>query len=215
MHKGFKFDNTYQVVIRSGETGDVLFEDNGHNDISDDFITTDGTIFGIRNSVTNSPRCFLLPDGALWSGFTFDRTNPYAPYSTSASNVGDNSADALYKSRNDSGCSLTNPYGVGNASPNKWKLFYRWSNLPINLTLRAFGLTSMDPSISQFSVGIPNNSGDPSQFPHSQTTFVPLTLVVLPSGILVRGRNPVSPGNVGTQTPDILEITYYLSILGA
>lgn len=214
MVKGLIFDNTYELVIRSGETGEVLLSQEGHNDISDDFIASRGKLFVNAYGGTPEPWCFLLPDGSAWSGFTWDRTNPWAPYSVTANNLGDTNADALYKAKTDTGCSLTAP----STSPNtttKWRLFFRWSNLPINLSLRAFGLTGWQDNPQNFQFGMPSNSGDPGSSTHIQTIFVPQTLVVLPSAVTVRGRNVSTPSSSAGQTPDVLEITYYLSVLGA
>lgn len=207
-----KFDNTYVITVRSGETGEILREQDGHNTISDDFLCGRGHVFtnhyltGGSSPSTGAPYCFLLPDGASWTGFSWDRTNPWAPYSTTANAIVDTGADPLYKAMTSTGCSLTKPFDTGNPL-NKWKLFYRWSLLPINLQLKAFGLTGWQDNVTAFVFGA---SGA-----QQQTTFVPQTLVVLPVSILVRGRNVSVPSPVSAQTPDVLEITYYLSIVGA
>jgi hypothetical protein len=210
---GLKYDNTFVLTVRSGETGEILCKQEGHNDISDDFLCGRGHIFTNHYLANAFPWCFLLPDGSAWAGFVWDRTNPWAPYCTTANNLGDINADALYKSKIDTGCSLTVPFDTGNPV-NKWKLFYRWSNLPIDLQLKAFGLTGWQDNPPNFIFGMPAQSGDPSGTP-KQTTFLPQTLVTLPAAILVRGRNVSVPNAVAAQTPDILEITYYLSIVGA
>lgn len=202
-----KFDNAYVITVRSGETGDVLFEQGGHNTIADDFLCGYGKVFVNSNLANGLPYCFLLPDGAAWAGFSWDRTNPWAPYCTTANNVVDTGADLLYKATNSAGCSITNPYAAGNTGTNKWKLFYRWSLLPINLQLKAFGLTGWQSDVTAFFFGASSNQ--------QQTTFVPQTLVTLPVSILVRGRNVSVPNAVPAQTPDVLEVTYYLSIVGA
>ncbi len=202
-----KFDNTYVVTVRSGETGNVLLEQNGRNTISDDFLCARGKVFVSDNFVDGLPYCFLLPDGAAWTGFSWDRTNPWAPYCTTANNVVDTGAQVLYNATTSTGCSITKPYDTGNANVNKWKLFYRWSLLPINLQLKAFGLTGWQSNVTAYAVGASANQ--------QQTTFVPQTLVVLPVSILVRGRNVSTPNPVAAQTPDVLEVTYFLSIVGA
>ena len=212
---GLKFDNTFELTIRSGETGEVLHQVSGHNDISDDFLCGRGKIFTSHYRAPGQPQpwCFLLPDGGAWTsgqwvtqGSVFDRKNPWAPYCTTANNIVDTGADMLYKAKTDVGCTFTDPRAGTNAT-NNWRCFYRWSLLPINLQLKAFGLTGWQDNPPSFMFGASSNQ--------QQTTFVPQTLVVLPASILVRGRNATVPNVIPSQTPDILEITYYLAIVGA
>lgn len=204
-----KFDNTYVVTVRSGETGDVLFEQDGHNTISDDLLCPYGKIFVSGNLSNSLPYCFLLPDGTAWTGFSWDRTNPWAPYCTTANNIVDTGANVLYavtsSNPTEGSQTVVSPYFSGNV--NKWKLFYRWSLLPIDLQLKAFGLTGWQSNVTAYYFGASNNQ--------QQTTFIPQTLVVLPASILVRGRNVSVPNPVAAQTPDVLEVSYFLSIVGA
>lgn len=197
------FDNHIELVVRSGETGEIKDTFVQHNAISDDFLVGTGRIFS--NESLNGfpgygePYCFLLPDGAAWTGFVWDRKNPWAPYSCTAQRTGDQNVgvDAYYKSK-----TYTAPNGSGNPT-NKHKLFYQWSALPQDITLKAVGLTGLQEPL--YGVNIYGISDNPM-------IFVPQTLVILPSSILVKGRNAV--GGVPTQTPDILEVSYFLSIVG-
>jgi hypothetical protein len=197
-----KFKNEVTVKLISGATNEVLLDETKENAISDDFLCPTGYIYqnGVHGSET--PYCFLLPDGPNWTGFVYDRQNPWAPYSTTASNYIDNTADPLWKSyAASSSGTYTAPYGVLGTT----QLFFQWSNLPVNLELRGIGLTAVQSNNG-------NNGDVPDQWfgavADEPVIFVPETLVILPSAILVHGRN----GGVGT--PDILQITYTLSVVG-
>jgi hypothetical protein len=208
-----KVDNKVLITIRDGETGDVKFQTTEHNDIADDFLCGRGVIFAnnIQNDSTR-PFCFLLPDGGSWSGFVFDPANPSAPYCIQPNNYNhlgaqvDALADQTFKTHSGAvgiGGGLQPPYGqsggLDNSTQGKWKLFFRWTALPTDFTLRAIGLTGWQTNNQDFIFG-----GEAAP-----AVFVPDTLVVLPSGILVKGRN------AGAQTPDTLEVSYFLSIVGA
>jgi hypothetical protein len=196
-----KFENEVTVTVRSGKTNEILFDTTKENAISDDFLCSTGNIYQSGTGGSDSPYCFLLPDGPNWTGFVFDRQNPWAPYSTSVNNYLDNSADPLWKSYSaGSSGTYTPPFGVLGTT----QLFFQWSNLPTDLELRGIGLTALQ-SI--------NNAGDVPDaifgaITDQPTIFVPQTLVILPSAILVHGRD----GGLGT--PDILQITYTLSVVG-
>ncbi len=209
-----KFHNSVELVVRSGVTGEEIFayKDNA---ISDDFLVTYGRLYTNTSlngdSFHNQPVCFLLPDDpvpgpsspwTLWNtatGGTLPRMDPWAPYCYSASNSQDSSADQLYKTK---GTGLPGYTPPSLATGFRHKLFYSWSNLPVNLQLKAIGLTDMQPEIYlEYAMGVVGN-GLPA-------IFVPQTLVVLAQSILVHGRNG------GATTPDILEISYFLSVVGA
>jgi hypothetical protein len=197
-----KFDNEVTVTVRSGKTNEVLFDTTKKNAISDDFLCPTQNIYQNGVHGTETPYCFLLPDGPNWNGFVYDRQNPWAPYCTSVNNYLDNSADPLWKSYSgaDSG-TYTPPFGILGTT----QMFFQWSNLPADLELRGIGLTAVQSSNG--------NTGDiPDQWFGALTNvpviFVPETLVILPSAILVHGRD----GGLGT--PDILQITYTLSVVG-
>lgn len=198
-----QFNNHIELVVRSGDTGEVKETFVQHNAISDDFLCTSGYIF-INESLNGWPTygfpyCFLLPDGAAWTGFVWDRTNPWAPYCCTTQRTGDqnNGVDTYYKSK-----TYTAPNGTGNPT-SKHKLFYSWSALPKDISLKAIGLTAMQEVWT--GAGICGISDNPM-------IFVPQSLVILPNAITVRGRNAVN--GVPTQTPDILEVSYFLSIVG-
>lgn len=196
-----KFHNSVEVVVKSGSTGEVEHRFQKDNSISDDLLVSLGRIF-INDSVGNSgaqnaPFAFLLPDGADWTGFVWDRTNPYAPYTATLNNTLNNSVDALWKGR----ASLTNPSA---ATGNRWKMFFTWTQLPADLQLKAIGLTALQYDVyNSQSYGIPSN-GVPCN-------FVPQALVVIPTSFLVHGAPPYG----STGVPDIVEVSYYLSVVGA
>jgi hypothetical protein len=200
------FENEVSIVVRDGATNEVKHEWHGENAISDDLLATLGhvfyTVLGGGGS-TSPPYCFLLPDGTNWSGFTYDRSNPWAPYCITANNSIDTGADTQWKSRASVGgfTPPTNPV-TGRA-----KFFFSWNNLPTDLQLRGIGLTGWQ---SETAGGDINDAsfGAGTIVNQQPTVFVPQTLVVLPSAVLVHGRNG------GSGTPDVLQISYFLSIVG-
>jgi len=124
--------------------------------------------------------------GPAWSGFTFDRRNPWAPYCATLNNSMDAAADPLY-----AGHAAAVQVGT------KWKYFYRWTKLPKDLSLKAVGLIGLE--------GDPRVAGAYNGKP---TIFNPLTLLILPQPMPVKGRNG------GAQTPDVLEVSYYVGLVG-
>ena len=138
-----------------------------------------------------------------WSGFTYDRMNPWAPYCITANNSVDNSANPQWQARQ----------GIGGYTPptntvtGKHKLFFQWSNLPLDFNLRAIGLTGWQSDVSTATL-VDYNFGAGTSVNLQPTVFVPQTLLVLPSAVLVHGRNG------GSGTPDVLQISYFLSIVG-
>jgi hypothetical protein len=204
----FKLDNNIHVCVRSGKTGQLVYDSQEHNDIADDFRCASGSAFIAALKNTSQPYCFLLPDGGDWSGFTFDPTNPSAPYCINGNDYDhtgaqqDTGADLSYKTK----AYLAPPWDpTNNATTGKWKFFFQWTALPVDFTLKAVALTAWQTSFSDFCFG-------PAASP---AIFVPETLAVLPSPITVKGRNATVPSNIATQTPDILQVSYYLSIVGA
>ena len=109
---------------------------------------------------------------------------------------------------------LLSKIGVGgytaptNTVTGRHKLFFQWNNLPLDFTLRAIGLTGwQSENTSSGDIG-DYAFGAGSTLNQQPTVFVPQTLLVLPSGVLVHGRNG------GGGTPDILQVSYFLSIVG-
>lgn len=199
-----KHDNPVEVTILSGDTGEVKYHYAGHNAISDDILGMYGRIFFTPYAASSTvPYCFILPDGAQWSGFTFDRMNPWAPYCITANNFVDNSANPQWQPRQSIG-GYTAP---SNTVTGKHKLFFQWSDLPLDFTLRAIGLTGWQSDVFTGDIG-DYAFGAGATVNLQPTVFVPQTLLVLPSGVLVHGRNG------GAGTPDVLQISYFLSIVG-
>lgn len=188
----YKFENQIEMKVLSGSTGEVLHEYTKPNAISDDFLCAYGRIF-ISDLLTGpQPYCFLLPDGANWSGFAFDRSNPWAPYCTTVNNSVDTSADTQWQTRQ----SLT----VTSSVLGQWKLFFQWTNLATDLSLKGIGLTAMQTDINDSAFGATDEA---------PVIFVPQTLVVLPAAITVHGNNG------GSGVPDVLQVSYFLSVVGS
>jgi hypothetical protein len=223
----YKFENEVELKVISGETGKVVYEWKDPNAISDDFVVggeVGGRIYEhgyIPPSTGSTPYCFLLPDdpigltnwtSGMWAaqGSVFDRQNPWAPYCTSVNNSVDTSAEPNWKLATsttflapDNTTVLSYPTGIAG----RWRLFYQWGTsggLPgLGLQLKALGLTAWENDIvdQQYGAGSTTNM--------QPTIFVPQTLVVLPTSVFIHGRNG------GAGTPDILQVSYFLSIVGA
>jgi hypothetical protein len=189
------YENPVEVTVISGETGEIKYHYDGHNAISDDVLGQTGRVFYTDFENATQPYCFILPDGTQWAGFTYDRTNPWAPYCITANNSIDTAADPQWKQRS----TYTAP---SNTVTGKHKLFFQWSNLPLDFQLRAIGLTGWQTDIQDQAYGAGSSVN------LQPTVFVPQTLLVLPSAVLVHGRNG------GAGTPDFLQISYFLSIVG-
>jgi hypothetical protein len=184
------FSNRVEITVKSQE-GELLYEYAKDNAVSDDFIVTSGRIFD-NNGLT--PAAFLLPDGAEWTSYPgWDSRNPWAPYTCTVSNsVILGSTQPLY--------AFPSVSGPNGSTQFRYKMFYQWNNLPNDLQLKAIGLTGMQrDQIDGHLYGIVNQS---------PINFTPETLVVLPSSFLVHG---LVPGGV----PDVLEVSYFISVVGA
>jgi hypothetical protein len=205
MDFGVKFENEVSITVLDGKTGEVAYQYNNHNAISDDILGTYAHIFYTTfASSSTAPYCFILPDGTQWSGFTYDRSNPWAPYCITANNSIDTGAQPQWQARTGVG-GYTAPT---NTVTGRHKLFFQWNNLPLDFTLRAIGLTGwQSENTSSGDIG-DYAFGAGSTLNQQPTVFVPQTLLVLPSGVLVHGRNG------GGGTPDILQVSYFLSIVG-
>src|SRR5271170_748909 len=199
-----KFKNPVSIEIRSGDTGKMKYQWDSENAVSDDVLCGYGSTFTTTLNSGNGPACFLLPDDPVgytqWTAplFTFDRANPWAPYCITANNTYDTSAQTQWQYKT----TYTPP-----SSPvtGQHKYFFQWSNLPYNLQLKAIGLTGWQSNISGGNINA-NFFGVANLQP---TVFLPDTLVILPTSILIHGRNG------GATTPDVLEISYFLSVVGA
>ena len=197
-----KFDNDVSITVLSGKTGDVTYQYDAPNAISDDILATLGHVFytPLANA-TSAPYCFILPDGAQWSGFTYDRQNPWAPYCLTANNLVDITADPQWKAR-------TTYTAPSNTVTGKHKLFFQWSNLPFDFQLKAIGLTGFQSDSAPAGDIADYNFGAGNSVNQQATVIIPQTLLVLGSSVLVHGRNG------GAGTPDILQVSYFLSIVG-
>jgi hypothetical protein len=198
------YSNRVEITVKSQE-GEVLHQYAKDNAICDDFLVPNLRIFD--NSTTNSslatysqPSAFLLPDGTEWTVYPgWDPRNPWAPYTTTLNNSLNNSANTLIQglSKN-SPNNLTSP---SNATSYRWKMFYSWTQLPVDLQLRAVGLTGLQTDVYNGTLfGYVSNT---------PANFCPQTLVVLPSSFLVHGLT----GSTGI--PDVLEVSYFISVVGA
>ena len=196
MSSALEFKNEIVLRVTNGETGALRDEVRLHNDISDDVLAWVRNIYlnaGGDAGGTGYPACFLLPDGADWATFSWDRTNPWAPYCYSL--------NSLYQGVNDATADQHWGKHTWTFDGVRHRLWFRWTKLADDLQLKALGLTGWDSSVDNF----PTSCGLASGVP---TVFTPQTLVVLPTSMLVRGRKN------GTQVPDTLEISYYMSLVG-
>ena len=181
------FQNEVNIKLLSAD-GETLFDHTDHNDFADDILVCRRQILTcLYSGAGMNPYCFLQQDGPKWTGYSWNRRDPYIPYPIQANRTLDSAADSIYQ-----------PHAAASWDGSRWTLFYQWSQLPVNMQLKAVGL--MDWDNSGMSEGV-----DASVNP---TLITPATLVILPQAITVRGRVG------GTQTPDILQVSYYLSIAG-
>jgi hypothetical protein len=198
------YKNRVEIVIKS-QDGEILHQYAKDNDICDDFLVPTQRIFD--NSTTSSfqgtfssPYAFLLPDGAEWTTYPgWDARNPWAPYTNTLNNSTNFSANTLIQ-----GLSKTSPINLTppqTSTQYRWKMFYSWNQLPVDLQLRAIGLTGMQTDVYTSTL-----FGAVSNIP---ANFCPQTLVVLPSSFLVHGLT----GSTGI--PDVLEVSYFISVVGA
>jgi hypothetical protein len=211
--------NEVEIKVLSGSTGEVLHHWKDENAISDDFTVGGGGggriyVHDITGPAT--PYLFLLPDGPNWTsgawaaqGSVFDRQNPWAPYCSSINNFVDTGAEPFRKAATtttfvapDNTTLLPFPTGIAG----RWKMFFQWGTpgLPFDFQLKALGLTAWENDINDQYYGAGNVVN------MQQTIFVPQTLVVLPTAITIHGRAPVPLG-----VPDVLQVSYYLSVVGA
>lgn len=198
MNPAVTFKNTVQLVVRSGDTGEELFRHEDHNAISDDMLANAQNIY-LYGEIGLLPACFLLKDGPAWSGFTWDPRNPWAPYCATVNNLYggsfDVTADPHWKLQLSAAATWV-------PAELRHKLFYTWTKLADDLSVRALGLTGWgwgEVTGGTVSLGLATSQA---------TVFVPQSLIILPTPVLVRGRK------AGTQIPDILEVSYYLSAVG-
>jgi hypothetical protein len=178
--------NEVNIKLLSPE-GELLFEHTDHNDFADDILVCHKQILTSFYAKGANPYCFLQQDGAKWTGYSWNRRDPYIPYPIQLNRTQDATADAIYQ-----------PHANAVWDGSRWKLFYQWSQLPFDMQLKAVGL--MDWENNGLIEGVDSGL--------NPTLITPMTLVILPQAITVRGRIG------GTQTPDILQVSYYLSVAG-
>jgi hypothetical protein len=184
-----KYKNPLSISILDGSTKKLKERVDIENSISNDFLVGFGNMYQKYCNFANYMHLALLPDGPLWSSWTWDPTDPYVPYPFSVGTQTDNVANPYYAAASQVLWDGTN---------NRWELFYQWNALPQNFSLRAMGLLAIDWN------GNSNNWGNVNGL----TTFPVGTIAVLPTALSVLGRLG------GTQVPDILQISYYFSVIG-
>lgn len=198
------YSNRVEVVVKSQE-GEVLHQYAKDNAISDDFLVPalrifDNSTLSSSAGTFSSPFAFLLPDGAEWAIYPgWDPRNPWAPFTNTLNNSLNFSANtlALGLSKN----SPNNLSGPNTSTQYRYKMFYSWTQLPVDLQLKAIGLTGMQTDVHN-----PILFGAITNTP---ANFCPQTLVILPSSFLVHGLT----GSTGV--PDVLEVSYFISVVGA
>jgi hypothetical protein len=207
------FSNRVEITVKSQE-GEVLHSFVKDNVISDDFLVPFGRLF--FNATLNqfagtffSPIAFLLPDGTEWASYPgWDARNPWAPYTCTLNNSNNISASTLPQGLSKFGYNTNEASNTSNlhnpvaANQYRWRMFYSWNQLPTDLQLKAVGLTGLQTDVfNGVSFGAPA-SGVPAN-------FAPESLVIIPTSFLVHGL-------VGaTNIPDVLEVSYFISVVGA
>jgi|SRR5271157_111029 len=198
------YSNRVEIVVKS-QDGEILHQYAKDNAISDDFLVPSLRIFDNSTEASfggtfSSPFAFLLPFGTEWATYPgWDPRNPWAPYTNTLNNSLNFSANTLILGLSKS--SPNNLTAPSTATQYRWKMFYSWSQLPNDLNLKAIGLTGMQTDV--------HNSILFGAVTNTPANFCPQTLVVLPSPFLVHGLT----GSTGI--PDVLEVSYFISVVGA
>jgi len=191
------FNNKVHIQVKSA-AGEILSDYEDHNDYADDVLVAGGCLSRINLYERAGPWCFLLPDGPKWSEFIFDRKNPWAPYCMTINNSADTDANPLFASR-DMALGGAGAQKIGN----QWKLFFKWSKLPKDISLKAVGLMGFG--------GHTDNPRPHGAYANTPTVFNPQTLLVLPQPLFVKGRKDATGAS---QAPDTLEVSYYIGLVG-
>lgn len=198
------YNNRVEIVIKSKD-GKVLNEYAKNNAISDDFLAPafrifDNTTLAQFGGSFGSPAAFLLPDGAEWTSYPgWNPRNPWAPYTCTVNNSANNTANTLYNTLSkQSPNNLTLPQS---STQYRWKMFYSWTQLPVDLQLKAVGLTGLQTDVFNTTLF--------GQVANQPVQFCPEALVILPTSFLVHGLSGA------TGVPDVLEVSYFISVVGA
>jgi hypothetical protein len=188
MLENMRYDNDVAITILHGDgTKDsTTFK----NSVCDDFLGGFGGLY-FKNPFSNGNylQAVLFPDGPLWSGWTWNPRDPWVPYACQSNAAVDSGASPI-----------SQPWSSDtfDQASFRYKLYYQWIKLESDFTLKAVGLTMWD-NFGYTECGCVANT---------YQAFPVGTLAVLPSPLQVKGSNG------GAQTPDILQVSYYLSLVG-
>ena len=157
------------------------------NSTCDDFLAGFHSVYSKAGADSDSFSAVLLQDGPRWAGWTWDPHDPWVPYGLVSNKPSDGEAVTISQS----------PGLAWDEGKGKWKLSYQWSKLDVDFELKAIGLTKWD-YFSRVECGMDSPYG----------AFPLCAVAVLPQALHIKGRNQ------GSQIPDILQVSYYLSLVG-
>jgi hypothetical protein len=183
------FKNPLSISVLSGDTQEVKHRVETENSISDDFLAGFGNMYQKECDFNTYMTLALLPDGPAWDSWTWNPRDPWVPYPLSRGREGDTSADLHHVNR----ATIT-----WDDTARRWRLFYQWNRLASDFSLRAVGLFACDWY----------GSAETQARIDGLVAYPLYTVAVLPTAIPVKGRLG------GTQVPDILQISYFFSVIG-
>lgn len=186
MSDQFKYINQLEIQLVKPDTNEITTV---YNSTSDDFLCGFGAIYSkCAANNQNYMQAVIFPDGPAWSGYTWNPRDPWIPYSCLPNKPDDPSASSLNQT----------PTVTYDSVNRRFKYYYQWLKLDYDFNLRAIGLTLWD----YFDAAA---CGCAAAGYHSYPVGA---LAVLPSAIPIKGQIG------GTQTPDILQVSYYISLVG-
>jgi hypothetical protein len=179
------FKNSLDISVIRGGAEEVTHIENS---VADDFLC------GLQGVYMKGPwtpdrlQAVLLPDGPRWDSWTWDPRDPWTPYPCLANHPNDTEAVNIHQQASYNWDSVQN----------KARLSYQWTKLDQDFALKAVGLTNWD-WFDNTQIGVSGQG----------YTCIPVaTIAVLPQPLVIKGRNS------GAQVPDILQVSYYLSLIG-
>jgi hypothetical protein len=179
------FQNNLDITLIHGDGSSETVKI--ENSVSEDFK------IGLKGAYhfESNPIAVLLPDGPRWDGWVWDSNDPWVPYPLLENHPLDSTARNLYLE------TISSSFSSG-----KQKFLYRWDGvgLDVDFSLKAIGLLNCGTLNGGTEQGLTGQG------------YIGLSkidaLALLPSPITIKGRL------MGAQTPDILEVFYYISLVG-
>lgn len=186
MFENMKFKNDLEIAVLHGDGSRDEYKVS--NSICDDFLGGFGMLYYKQWNASTDLQAVIFPSGSQWTGWTWNPRDPWVPYgcqSNAATNTEGSPINQI----------ATITYDAANT---RYRLYYQWTKLELDYSLKAVGLTMWDWF----------NTNECGATANTYGSFPVGTLAVLPTPIALKGLNG------GTQVPDILQVSYYLSLVG-